>query len=338
MAPRRRPFATYRRLFHACALLLIALLCSAAGIPPHAIVAYHDSWSDPPAESAAAGTLATMPAYIAVVDLAFAKPDLIYPGDLDLSQTGLEYRCTGWFLRDEIAVLKARNPDVKVLLSLGGAAYDRWSAMNVPTIVRLVHDLGADGVDIDYEPRQPGCAPGSDRRVHCATDAVWDRLISRLRAALPRPAVLTASVWSVGAFGEGEFANAMPRSRYTGFMLQVLRSPAAADLDLLTIDAYDAGPDFDPMEAYRAYRAVWPGVLALGLAVSRREASGPFFGEAEVELLARQVSDDPNGAMMVYPLLAEPDGAGSDTLPNGRGLARAMCRGLALSGCNAAPP
>jgi len=245
----------------------------------------------------------------------------------------LQYRSPGWSLRVAVALLHARCPGSKVLLSVGGSAYTRWRDLNETAIARLVGDLRLDGVDIDFEPRHPGCAVGQDETVHCATDGRWVRIVQRLRAVLPRPAVLTAAVWSVGAYGEGDFRNAQPHSPYTGVMLHFLRSPAASLLDLLSIDAYDTGPDFDPMEAFRAYRVVWSGPLALGLAVQRRGGSGPFYDEFDAELLARQVSHDPLGAMMVYPLLAAPDGERSDSLPDGRGLVRAMCRGMGLAGC-----
>jgi hypothetical protein len=316
---------------------LLSLLATtagrAAGIPPHAIIAYHDSWDEPPADSAAKTSLVTLPAYIAVVDLAFARPDLVYDGGLDITHTGLEYRFPGRVLHNAIAMLKARLPDTSVLLSIGGSAYTDWRDLNADAVARLVHDLGADGVDIDFEPKHPGCEIGASQQIHCTTDAAWSGIVQRLRAVLPRPAILTATVWSVGAYGEGDYRTARPASRYTGVMLRFLQSPAATALDLLTIDAYDAGTAFDPMQAYSAYRAVWPGELALGLAVERRHGSGPFYTGAEAEQLARQVAADPMGAMMVYPLLAAPAGAGSDNLPDGRGLASAMCRGMGLDNC-----
>lgn len=306
-------------------------------IPPHPIVAYHDSWNEPPATSATATSLATLPAYITVVDLAFAKPDLVYDGRLDLSRTGLEYRYSGEILRDAITALKARTPATRVLLSVGGAAYTGWQNLNEAAIARLVHDLNADGVDIDFEPEHPGCATDSNAHIHCAAGRTWRRVVRRFRAVLPRPALLTASVWSVGAFGEGMFADSPPASRYTGMMLDPLRSAAAFEIDLLSINAYDAGPSFDPMEAYRAYRAAWVGKIALGLEVVRNGGNGPFYSRDAAELLARQVAHDAQGAMMVYPLLAKPEGAASANLPDGFGLASAMCRGMGLASCGSPP-
>jgi chitinase len=323
--------------FRAFLLLLVTVsTCQAADIPPHPIVVYHDSWNETAAASADAMTLASLPAYISVVDLAFVRPDLVYLGKLDISQTGLEYRSSGKILHDAIALLKSRNPGTRVLLSVGGAVYTQWSALDVDAIVRLTHDLGADGVDVDFESSQPGCNPKVDGQIHCQTDATLEHIVRLLRTALPRPALLTAAVWSVGAYGEGDFRLAQPFSRYTGFMLGLLRSPTAADLDLLSIQAYDAGTRFDPLQAWGAYRALWHGPLALGLAVQRDDGAGPFPTEPEAETLAGTVASDPLGGMMIYPILGTPDGRGSAKRPDGLGLAKAMCRGMRLIRCDSA--
>ena len=314
-------------------LLLTLSVCRTADIPPHPIIAYHDSWNETPAAVAGAMTLASLPAYISVVNLAFVRPDLVYPGKLDISQTGLEYRCTGQVLHDAIALLKSRHPATRVLLSVGGATYRNWSALETDALARLTHDLNADGIDIDFEAQHPDCRAAGEASVQCRTDGVWNSIVQRLRAALPRPALLTAAVWSVGAYGVGEFHLAKPASEYTGFLLGLLNSPTIADLDLLSIAAYDAGSEFDPVQAWRAYRALWHGPLTIGLAVQRPNGAGPFFSARETEALAETVAQDPHGGMMVYPILAIPDGRGSANRPDGFGLAKAMCRGMKLTGC-----
>lgn len=312
-------------------------ICQAAHNSPHPIVAYHDSWNEMPAATAETMTLASLPSYISVVDLAFVRPDLVYPGHLDITQTGLEYHVSGQILHDAIALLKSRHPGTRVLLSVGGAVYRNWSALNADGLTKLTSDLGADGVDIDFEAHSPGCDADGNGHIHCRTDEIWERIIHQIRKALPRPALLTAAVWSVGAYGEDDFRLAQPVSRYTGFMLNVLRSRAASDLDLLSIQAYDAGPQFNPLQAWRAYRTVWKGPLALGLAVQRNGGAGPFPTESETEMLAQTVAMDPQGGMMIYPILAIPDGGrGSANLPDGFGLAKAICRGMKLTGCDSA--
>lgn len=334
------PFQPSRSRVGAWLVLLLLLFATgeARGLPDHPIVAYHDSWNEMPAATAGETTLARLPGYISIVDLAFARPDLDYGGDLDLARTGLEYRFHGTVLRDAIALLKQRHPDTRVLLSVGGAVYHGWARVDAAAIARLVHDLGADGADIDYEPSVTGCTRAEDDKIYCTTDSSWAALVAKFRAVLPRPALLTASVWSVGAFGEGAYRKSRPVSPHTGLMLRFLQSPAAVGLDMLCLNAYDAGPQFHPMEAFRAYRAVWPGVLALGLAVQRDGGAGPYVSTDRAEALARRVAQDPHGAMMVYPLLALPDGFGSRNRPDGRTLASAICRGMGRAGCDATMP
>ncbi len=320
-------------------LLLAALggsIARAADLPPQVFAAYHDSWSEPPTVSPAATSIARLPTSIDVVMLAFARPDLIYRNDLDLAGTGLEYRIDGATLRDAIALLRRRKPEIRVLLSVGGAVYRSWGRLNVEGLVGLVRDLGLDGIDWDYELGNPDCHMGVGGKIACATDQNWQRLVMQGRRAFPRPALMTVSVWSVGAYGEGEFRQSRPRSRYTGSMLGVLRAAWATEIDLVSINAYDAGPDFSPMEAFRAYRAVWPGRLALGVEVRYAGGAGPFHTLTQAETLTRAVMRDPFGGMMLYALLMRPPPDGGIS-PDGPALAEAVCRGMARAGCEALP-
>jgi hypothetical protein len=301
-------------------------------------VVYDDSWNEPPVASPERSSVASLPDYIGVVDLAFAKPDLVYPGGLDLSATGLEYRYSGQLLHGAIALLKARHPNTQVLLSIGGAVYNNWDHLDEHALMRLVKDLGADGVDLDFEPPDASCAADATQHMVCTTDRLWGEFTTRIRAVLPRPYIMTASVWSVGAFGEGVYRSAGPPSRYTGIMLAFLRSPQASQIDMLCINAYDAGPEFDPIRAFQAYRAVWPNMLAVGLEVQRTGGAGPFYSAGGAEALARVVAKDRLGAMMLYPLLATPEGPESNNRPDGRALAKALCRGMGLIGCEAPLP
>src|SRR5690606_41692046 len=115
----------------------------------------------------------------------------------------------------------------------------------------------------DFEPADPGCRRRSRESIACRDGAQLQSIVERFRARLPRPLLLTVAGWSVGAYGEGAFEKAMPKSAYTGMMLPLLRSPAARPIDLVSVMAYEAGPLFDPLEAHRAYRAEWKGRLAL---------------------------------------------------------------------------
>lgn len=321
-------------------ILLLVVMSGAAArsatLPPQVFAAYHDSWDEPPASSAAATSIARLPPYIDVVMLAFARPDLVYRNDLNLKGTGLEYRISGAMLRDSIALLRQRQSNVRVLLSVGGATYHSWRRLNMDGLVALVRDLGLDGIDWDYEPANPDCRTGTDGHISCATDQNWRRLISLGRMAFPRPSVMTVSVWSVGAYGEGAFRHSRPRSRYTGSMLGVLRSPWASEIDLVSINAYDAGPEYSPWEAFQAYRSVWRGRLTLGVEVRYAGGAGPFHSLIGAEALTKTVLQDPLGGMMLYALLMRPPSDGGIS-PDGFGLAGAVCRGMARPDCDAPP-
>ena len=327
----------------AATLMLAALAAGAAAaaeplVPDRPLLAYHESWYERPASSGVATTLAIIPGYVNMVALAFVRPDLTYAGDLNLSDTGLQYQFTGAVLRDAVALLKRRHPGTRVLLSVGGATYTNWHGLDEAAVARLVRDLGADGVDVDLEPAAPQCAAGSAGKVRCLSDARWRDAVRRLRAALPRPMLLTVPGWSVGAYGEGEWRNAPPASPYTGMMLSLLRSPEAEAIDLVSIMAYDAGPSFDPWQAFRAYRHAWAGPLALGVQALPSEAGGPRTTAAQAEALARRVADEPQAGVMLYPLLSRPPGTVGPDNPDGRLLAQALCRGLGKDGCERSLP
>lgn len=294
---------------------------------------YQDSWYELPATGPSATALSRLPSYANIVVLSFARPDAIYSGGLNLSLTGLQYPFSGQILRDSIVQLKNRQPQTRVLLAVGGSAYTGWSALNVQALAQLVQDLGIDGIDIDYEPTNPGCRTNSQGTVHCTSDRVWIDLVTRFRNALPRPYLITIPAWSVGAYGEGIFANAKPPSPYTGSMLALLRSPVAAEIDLLTIMAYDAGPSFDPWQSWLAYRAVWKGPLALGVQVPPSFADGPNYTVSMAEELARKVMEDPKGGMMLYAMFTRPTGALTPDNPDGRMLSRALCEVMELGDC-----
>lgn len=300
-------------------------------LPQRPFVGYVESWSETPAEHGAATRLARLPGYVNVVMLAFARPDMYYGGDLELLGTGLEMPYSGAVLAEAVKALKARNPGTRVLLSVGGATYGDWRGMEEEAIARLVMDLGLDGVDIDLEDENPACrSDGTGRRV-CATDRLWRRVVSRLRKVLPRPYIIGIAGWSVAAYGEGAFADARPVSPHTGELLRLFGHKTAADIDLVSVMAYDATADYDPAQAFAAYRAAWSGPLALGVLVPPRGHGQQEATVDGVAALAEVVAADPLGGMMLYSLQkVAPAG-----FPSAEELARTICGGLDLGGCDA---
>lgn len=314
-------------------LLCPPSLARAGNLPERPFLGYHESWWEVPATGPAATRLAAIPGYVNIVALSFARPDMTYAGALELGGTGLQYPYDGRVLKGAVALLRQRQPGTRIILSVGGSAYPAWHRLNADAVARLVGDVGLDGIDIDFEPAEPGCRTEGGR-IRCASDRDFADIVSRLRRVLPRPAIIAVAGWSVAAFGEGAWIDAQPRSRYSGMMLNLLRGPAAADIDLVSIMAYEAGPSFKPWEAFQAYRAVWRGPLALGFHVPpQRQPNEPVHTQSFIADMTARVRQDPAGGVMLYSLSAMPPGQITPDNPDARTAAAAICRTLQLPGC-----
>lgn len=286
-----------------------------------------------PATGPAATRLAAIPGYVNIVALSFARPDMTYDGGLELAGTGLQYPYDGRVLKGAVALLRQRQPGTRVILSVGGSAYPAWHRLNEEAVGRLVRDLGLDGVDVDFEPAEPGCR-SEGGRIRCVSDRDFADAVTRMRRVLPRPALIAVAGWSVAAYGEGTWANAQPRSRYTGMALNLLRGPTAASIDLVSIMAYEAGPTYNPWEAFQAYRAIWSGPLVLGFHVPpQRQPNEPVHNLDMIAELTARLRQDPAGGAMLYSLSAVPPGPISPANPDARTAAAAICRGLELRDC-----
>src|SRR5262249_48132221 len=146
----------------------------------------------------------------------------------------------------------------KVVISVGGASYPNWSSFNPASVAAFVRDFGLDGVDIDYEPANPACS-NAGGRVSCPSDSEYINIVTRMRQALPPPSWWTIAAFSVGAFGEGQWASAQPASAYTGISINLLRSSAGAMLDVVHVMSYDASSVYNPIQALAAYQTYFRG-------------------------------------------------------------------------------
>jgi len=324
--------------------LLLSALCiwsadaSAADALPAGplIMGYYESWAELPVTTASVTQLANLPAALDIVALGFARPDLKFAGT-DLGKTGLQVPFDGTELAEAVALLKARAPQMKILLAVGGSGYAAtWGQYAPDDVARLVAALGLDGIDLDYEPAAPQCGRHNGDEgvaVTCATDAIWADLIRRTRLVLPRPALLALPAWSVGAYGAGKFQNDPPPSPFTGSMLWLGRLPEAKAVDLISVMAYEAGPSFDPLRSLSAYRAIWPGRLLLGALVPPDHTGGIVYSVEKLKQYTAAVSNDPLGGMMLYALQSEPPGGASLATPDGTLSARTICEALHRGGC-----
>ncbi|MBN2751641.1 MAG: hypothetical protein JXQ84_02930 [Rhodospirillaceae bacterium] len=273
---------------------------SAQAAEPRPLVAYLLSWSERPAVRPQNTGIARLPDNVNIIILSFVRPDAVYSGGEDMKQTGLSFPYSRTILAQAIAERKAHFPGTRVLLAIGGATYGAWRALNPEAIARLVSAIGADGVDIDMELDNPACGSDGGTHISCSGGRLWRTTITKLRAALPRPATISLAGWSVAAYGEKAWANAVPRSTHTGELLALFRHPLHAEIDLINVMAYNATAQYDPAEAYRAYRAAWSGPLAMGLLVPPDNGQQPDTSLETVRHLCRALAADSHAGLMIY--------------------------------------
>jgi chitinase len=280
---------------------------------------YYASWNARADTSSASDeVLSDLPPEIGIVALAFARPDMTFLGE-SLSGSGLEMPYKTTVLITSIQKLRRRNPHVKILVSIGGESYTAWQRLDAKAIAGFVKTLGLDGIDIDFEPLSPNChAVGA--RITCDTDPLLTRVVASLRAALPRPLVLSLSVVNVGAYGEKAWRNSKPvGSESYGLDLAVLRDPSfAAQIDLISIMAYDAGPSYRPDEALAAIRSYFEGPILVGFTPPPEAWGGHRYSTREVDTVLRNALNHGGAGAMLFsigkpapqnPSLESPDAA-----------------------------
>jgi hypothetical protein len=98
------------------------------------LVAYFQSWSEKWSDDPKKLQLANIASYVNMVIVSFLKPDATYEGGNKLSGTGLDFSADGVVVKDAIAYLKSKNPNIKVLVAVGGATYQNFAALNTKAI------------------------------------------------------------------------------------------------------------------------------------------------------------------------------------------------------------
>ncbi|MHC1683136.1 MAG: cellulose binding domain-containing protein [Clostridiaceae bacterium] len=284
-------------------------------VNPNIFCGYFPSWKDRWSSVGQATDLGNLPSYVNRVILAFVKPDMVYTGNYDISQTGLEFPYGGNILKEAIDYLKQKNPETKILVSVGGATYVNWGAFNAKGIARLVRDFHLDGVDIDYEPLIDwGCKPDSAGIVHCVTDDQYISLIEAIRVELPRPYLISAAPFSVGAYGEGLWKDAPPANlTSTGMMLEVIKK-AGDKIDILNVQGYNAGPTFSPLQATEAYNYCFKGSIAMGAMVPPEDWSTGRWTIDKIDEVGDYINKNNLGGMMLWDLYRKTEIADSQTM------------------------
>ena len=289
---------------------------------------YFPSWDEPWKATAAETSLANLPPYVNVVIISFLVPNTTYSGGLTLEGTGLDFVTDASVVKESIALLKARNPQTKVLIGVGGGLYNTFfDKINFAGIAAFVKEFGLDGVDLDYEPPEMQCVK-SNGDITCNTDAKYIDMVTKLRAALPRPLLLSVALESMGAYGIGAWATTMPQGPHAGGAIQMLRA-VGDQLDLLNIMCYDTSTDLDPRQALDAYRYYYKGDIVIGVEVANEAWGGHVISLPEVDSIATHIKATGGNGMMLW-ALKKP----ADQGPTAVQISQRICTQFGLDRCD----
>jgi chitinase len=277
-----------------CTVLVISSRASFSFKPRVTVVGYFMSWSDRERSHTPEKTqLARVSKLVTQVDIAFIRPDTRYvKGSHSLKGSGLSFPYSGKELLAAIRLLHERNPETKILISVGGVTDFAWRRLDIQKIKAFVKDFELDGVDIDYEPANPQCRFNSNGAVSCQKDDIMIKIIQDFRDAFPRPHYfLSIAAWSIGAFGEGQWRNALPKGAHRGQMINTLEK-VGDQIDQVNVMSYDAGKLYNPVEALAAYRYYYKGPIAMGVEVPHEAWGGHVVTLDELRDLAKALKLD----------------------------------------------
>ncbi len=241
---------------------------------------------------------ANIPNYITTINLAFVRPNTTYRRgsyEFDQAVAGFEFvegattnngqkkftAQQAQDFRNIIASLKARGTEV--FISVGGWAYSQgsqWAGFRAANVVDLALDLGASGVDIDWEAEGNSCNKLTADQFSCTKDGEIIGIVTSLYNEIRSRGVnlkISIAGWSTGAyyvkgtpFEEGLVQWGSP---FGGTMYRVVKDHGSK-IDFINLMSYDAGEYYDPREGYESYRAIYSGPINVGLEIAPEGAGG----------------------------------------------------------------
>lgn len=209
---------------------------------------YFESWACPWTNKAEESMLAKITTPVQVVYISFARPDSTYiKGQYTFANTGLDFSLDFSVVKKAIEILQQKK--IKVMIAVGGATFP-WDTYRPQSISDLVFDLGADGLDIDWEP-----AKGFQSAAQLPV------LIQTSRNYNPSKLISLAG-FSTGCFEPNG-------DTYRGMNISGL-TQQGQNLDWVNIMAYDAGQGFDVIACYESYRKYFKKQLCVGFQVGQQ--------------------------------------------------------------------
>ena len=257
-------------------------------------IGYASSWNT----SIADLTTANIPSYYTHLNIAFVRPNTAYVKgsyEFDQAVAGLEFtegattnngqrKFTSAQAQQLIGnIASLRNRGTQVWLSVGGWSYSQggeWGSFNAARVVDLAQDLGASGVDIDWESSGSSCNKLDAASFSCSKDGEIANIITSLDSTIKARGLslgISVAGWSTGAyyvkgtpFEEGKVQWGSP---FGGTMYSVVKNHGAK-LHHINLMSYDGGEYYDPREGYESYRAIYNGPIAMGLEIAPEGAGG----------------------------------------------------------------
>ena len=315
--------------------------------PNQQIVGYFETWMARATWESATYSLAKIPAYIGIIPIAFAKPDSVYTaGSYNYTGAGLGINATKDVTLGAIKLAQAKGQ--KLLLSVGGATYPNFGAINVPALMNLVKDLGIDGIDLDYEADTAGCSNLNTNSLSCPTDSQMINIINHLRSGLDqlqastgKKMYLTAAVWSIGAYGTQGYPTTQygPVGSKTALWVNPLKQ-VGSKFDMLFLMSYDAGnastTGYKPLDALKAYKALYSGPVYLGVEVPPEAWGGNVTTPDQAVSYATSAAQLGGAGTMIWALQVQ--GTANGVSVNSMSYLQPICRLYNLTNCDEAIP
>ena len=223
------------------------------------------------------------PLYTHVV-ISFVQPNIAYVKNSNSFQgTGIGFSATFDAVKEAVKLLKAKN--VKVLLAVGGATYNNWTALANNTgahrqaLVDLVTDLDLDGLDVDYEIN--GTDDGNIVQYYKSIKVLYS--ITQQTNTL-----LSIAGWSTGADCTAQTQSDASCTGKISFWSgnagreRLVFNKMRADnlepndvFDYTAIMSYDGSfKRFDPVLLYKNYQEIYSGKLAIGFELATEAWGG----------------------------------------------------------------
>lgn len=259
------------------------------------VAGWYQSWSDR-WTGANTDELAKVDPKYTYINLSFVTPNCMYTkGQKSWVGTGLEF--TDSFLAITGAISLLHIQGAKVLLSVGGAAYGNWKDFDfrLAALLALVEDLGCDGIEIDYE--------GDNAK---ATEL---ESIFKTCSRIPDKLEVWLAGFSVGAYQNNE----PPQSKFTGLSIPAVQRYAYL-IDGINIMSYDAGPSFDPIQSYKAYRAIFKGPINIGMEVPPEAWGGHVLTTDEIKKIVAFAKTEKNTGICIWSIQKQGTPSSSDIL------------------------